>query len=203
METHDYEWDVFLSYRRTNTVKRWMLKAFYDPFCEFLHEYIPTRKPSIFLDEKQYPGIQNPTDGLYRGLKASRCLVAVLTPTYFHSGWCLAEWKTFVQRAQFEKEQRNARPTLISAVRLQDCEHHTQGLQLGNHNFEVFRHYYTCDFRDEKAWQHARRLSKAIDILAKSVAGLITAAPKFDASWPIMTINPDEDADPRIVLPQM
>lgn len=112
----DYEYDVFISYKRSPIQNEWLREHFVRLFSEFVRDEIvaETRRAprSIFFDESQLseearafdiqgiePG-QKWRDELKTALKTSRCLVALWTPSYFLSKWCTAEWQTFQARSQ-------------------------------------------------------------------------------------------------------
>ena len=58
-----------------------------------------SRDPRIFLDVTQDVGTRWP-DNLTRALNQSQLLLAVWSPSYFSSRWCLAEWHTMLLREQ-------------------------------------------------------------------------------------------------------
>ncbi len=95
----DYEWDIFISYRRygewPSIVKDTIIPVFKHYFGEALYEQclkdsLPDREPAIFIDNTIEEGRSWPTNLAY-ALAKSRIMVPLWTPSYFYSDWCLAE----------------------------------------------------------------------------------------------------------------
>ena len=106
-----YIHDVFISYKRDPFKDEWLLEHFMPLFSYFVREEIAAecgRLPErIFFDQTDVsaasrtfdqhgiePG-QQWRDALAQAIKTSRCLVALWSPMYFFSEWCLIEWESF------------------------------------------------------------------------------------------------------------
>ena len=90
--------DVFVSYPRAGSVLReWAFR-----FSESLLQGLATlgRSPSFFIDPKDR--LDADFDQQRHYLDRSRVLLAILTPHYLASSWCLAEWQAFEDREQAE-----------------------------------------------------------------------------------------------------
>jgi hypothetical protein len=94
----DYEFDIFLSYRHRPPVIDWLQRYFYPMLAMWLPDAMD-RDPKIFVDWGIEVGSTWP-DALREGLLRSRCLLAIWTPQYFRSPWCLAEWQSFRAREE-------------------------------------------------------------------------------------------------------
>src|SRR5262249_8127901 len=92
----DYLYDVFVSYRHKEPVLDWLRHHFYPKLQRWLPNVMP-RDPEIFVDWQIEVGSAWPLT-LREGLLRSRCMVAICTPEYFRSPWCLAEWRSFRAR---------------------------------------------------------------------------------------------------------
>ncbi len=92
----DYSYDVFISYRRNGNVADWVQRHLVKVLSNCLTDELE-REPTIFLDVRMDTGTLWPTE-LMNGLQRSRVMVAVLSPQYFRSSWCLAEWETLARR---------------------------------------------------------------------------------------------------------
>ena len=93
--TQHYVNDVFISYTHWGAVKKWVPYLY-----ELLEDWLPyylSYSPKIFIDFDIEAGTEWPTK-LQRELKMSRCMLAVLSPVYFRSNWCLAEFESFRNR---------------------------------------------------------------------------------------------------------
>jgi hypothetical protein len=95
-----YRYDLFLSYRRTPNVSAWVRNHFHPGLRNCLWDELEY-EPQIFLDIEQDPGTPWP-EHLKWALQRSRLVVAVLSPPYFTSRWCMAEWQTILRREQRE-----------------------------------------------------------------------------------------------------
>ena len=93
-----YQYDVFISYKSES--KDWVLKAFLPLFERHLQEALGGRKPSIFMDMQRIENGDAWRNTLRYALAHSRCVVAVLTPSYFHSEWCTKELSVMLHRAK-------------------------------------------------------------------------------------------------------
>jgi len=95
----DYTYDVFISYRRTKLVLKWVKKYFREEFVGWLHEARGVA-PRVFWDEEEIGAGDDFNETLKEALLRSKCLVAVLSPSYFReSRWCVSEFRTFRQRS--------------------------------------------------------------------------------------------------------
>jgi len=100
-----YDYDVFISYKRGRLREEWLNTIFRPHFEEQLEEAIG-KKPTIFIDSIDIPpGVEWP-DYLATALSKSRCMVAILSPSYFGSEWCLKEFKAMYFR-QNELRKKN------------------------------------------------------------------------------------------------
>jgi len=108
----EYEYDVFISYRRDQFRDAWLNESFIPLFTQLLQEDIAevcqriTR--GIFFDQTALPDHKRQLRGLEPGddwqealraaIKSSRCVVCLWSPLYFFSEWCQLEWTSFRQR---------------------------------------------------------------------------------------------------------
>lgn len=91
-----YEFDIFVSYRRTDTIGRWVKNHLVPMLQERLNEVAP-KDVQIFCDYKMAEGVNFPAE-LKRGLKTSKLLLAIWSANYFRSEWCMTEWGSFLAR---------------------------------------------------------------------------------------------------------
>ena len=82
---------MFLSYTTAASNGAWVREHFFTVFQERLDNAMP-RTPKVFMfEEQESPRIAWP-ESLEQALRTSRVLLAVVSPPYFRSRWCLAEW---------------------------------------------------------------------------------------------------------------
>jgi hypothetical protein len=175
----DYEYDVFLSYRRFQLWPTWVNEKFLPLFCHWLGEELG-KNVRVFFDTstvetgKEWPLV------LGKGLAQSCVLVALWSRTYFSSPWCRAELAHICAREKqcgfntAHNVQRLILPAIIhdgqaiphfikgiTAADLQDCA-----------NVRTARESVTEE-----------RLSSLIRAWAPDVSKAIQAAPTFEESW--------------------
>lgn len=86
----DYEYDVFLSYRRWREWPRWVKNNFFDIFEHWLGEELDW-EPRIFFDECEVEQGSWWDMDLAIKLSQSRVLVPLFSRKYFQSDWCVTE----------------------------------------------------------------------------------------------------------------
>ena len=85
-----YEWDIFLSYSRSGASGPWVRELFYPTLQLWLDAFRPGLK--VFYDEKATSDSGNWPQSVRHGLLSSKLMVSVISPPYFTSPWCKAEW---------------------------------------------------------------------------------------------------------------
>jgi len=93
-----YQYDVFISYRRTSTTRQWLDDVFLQHFTDHLKEQTNNIGLKFFVDRDGIEGGDNWNDAIRNAAIRSKCLVAVLQPTYFQSEWCVRELAIFLNR---------------------------------------------------------------------------------------------------------
>jgi len=91
-----YTHDIFLSYSRKPPTGEWVKNHFHAELKDCLLNELGVEVP-IFIDFEQETGNHWPTR-ITQALHKSKLLVAVWSPPYFHSEWCMAEWETMRAR---------------------------------------------------------------------------------------------------------
>ncbi|MBE8520472.1 TIR domain-containing protein [Amycolatopsis sp. H6(2020)] len=91
-----YQYDVFVSYRRSGpgNAARWVQQHFHRMLEDCLADQIG--QTAVFLDTSAETGVHWPT--MVQALARSKMLVAIWSPPYFASRWCLAELETMLAR---------------------------------------------------------------------------------------------------------
>jgi hypothetical protein len=175
----NYEWDVFISYRRLSRVKEWVRDYFIKALTDSLEMELGV-PPKIFWDEEGVEAGNRFTPTILNALKKSRCLICLWVKPYFQSPWCIAEWKTFVERAQ--RVNMDARGLTVP-IRLRDSEEYTE--EFKPLDFTEFNTTAPHWVQTEKYMS----FQSAIDKLAERIVEIINSAPDFDLNWEV--IHPD------------
>lgn len=109
---------VFLSYNRAPDVQRWVSRV----LLPLLEEQLPhagvTGRPAIFKDDRPdaIPAGDPWGQRIQDGVRDCSVLIAVLTPMYFQSEWCLHELGSTLDR------QRRTGRTCVLPLRFSDGE---------------------------------------------------------------------------------
>ncbi|QQQ77419.1 TIR domain-containing protein [Saccharothrix sp. 6-C] len=92
----DYKFDFFISYARRGTVQQWLLNHFLRKLSDCLaDQFAPA--PKIYVDREMSRAAHWP-DSLRHALRHSKIMIQLLSPQYFASPWCMAEWYSMLER---------------------------------------------------------------------------------------------------------
>jgi TIR domain-containing protein len=193
-----YQYEIFLSYRRSETIGLWV-KNHFAPRLQSRLDDISPMPVRISCDYQIESGAAWPED-LKRRLKTSAILLTVWSASYFRSDWCMAEWRSFRQREQVLglSTQQNPRG-LVYPVRYADGNFfhedakHTQcrldfsGLTYPEEEFRKTPKYLEFDDRVRE--------------LADELLPFILAAPVWRQDFPIVEPVPMAPVQvPRTVI---
>lgn len=178
----DYEYDIFLSYTRKPPVGTWVKNHFLPLLEEWLGAFSP-EEPRIYVDWQQQTGVHWPAN-LRRALKYSRCLVAVWSPFYFRSSWCVAEWQSMREREKLLGLGTHDKPKgLVYPVVFSDGLHfpeeakRTQYVDLSLWNIP-YEHYRNTDRYIE--------FTEKMQFVAQDLAKFVVLAPPWQNDWPVV-----------------
>ncbi len=189
MARRTYEYDIFLSYPFTGTIKDWVVDI-----KEMLAQKLEDeglKGPRIFFDRKDLQTGDDWPKELRDAHLRSKVFVPVLCTPYFQSGWCTSEWVNAYDRASTEKKN------LVFPIRFNDLEPSKRKKQIkdakvrGQVNrvkFEDFGMYSTLfDMKDRSP--EVREIWRKVEVLSKVLVPAIAAAPKWKAGWPVLPIQ--------------
>ncbi len=181
MSATNYEYDVFISYRRTDTGTFWV-KEYFKPRLEEEIQQAYGGPVKIFFDSADIPVGANWPNTIKTALATSRCIVPVFCGLYFQSEWCVREFAVFHNRQEILNQGRVINPyEIILPVLVRDGNHLPQSV---NRIFKsVLKDYFTgcvsfrtCpDYRDFE-----REIVKLADEISNA---LKTKTPVWDKRW--------------------
>lgn len=179
----DYNYHIFLSYKRGGAVEEWVKNLFYPLLKKWLNEELPY-EPDIYFDQNMRAGTEWPSE-IKNALKTTRILVPILNSKYFSSSWCKAEFSTLSER---EKLFLPNKITLIYPIRFHDGKYFTDHIE-NRLYFDMGEYSSTClAFKESSNYILFERSVKKV---AAELAELISKAPEYNNNWPI--ISPQED----------
>jgi hypothetical protein len=173
-----YRYDLFISYTwRVPRAQSWVREVLTPLLVEFLQLEAAIDKSRVFLDDREVrPGMQ--VDQTVRdALLDSKVLLAVLSPQYFESGWCLTEFHTMLDRQQ-QTQQR-----LVYPLAVWDGTKYPQDVR--NLNPLNFNQWGTLE-----RGMARKRFRDTIVTLVKELDQLITKSPNHDPTW-VVNVIPD------------
>lgn len=187
-----YEFDVFISYSRLGSAPKWLTNHFFPKFRDCLVDQIAPA-PKVFLDETMPRGVDWPAE-LEKALRHSKILLAVLTPPYFESKWCMAELRSMHAREKLLGLASAERPQgLIYPVLYSDSDNFPpeDGLR---RSWWDFKDLAVPDpiFQDTRDWINFHR---RVTDLAQDLVELLKQVPPWRPDWPF------ERPDPVILPP--
>ena len=189
----DYEYDLFVSYRRISLTMEWIRDDFLRLFRDRLYLELG-RPPLIFWDDESVDDGMVPKLEVKRALRTSRSLLSILSGPYFSSPWCRAEWETFRRRALVAGLP--AGRTLTTPVQWHDGDNYREILSGDGPQAPDFRDYSFpgVSARHTSANEAYQRKLMA---LAAAVANVIRHAPPYDPDWPLVEPE-DTQAPPQV-----
>ncbi len=113
-----YESEIFISYRRTETVGCWVRNHFLPRLQARLDENSAS-PVDVFCDELIAEG-DDWAAALKDRLRKSRLLLAIWSADYFRSTWCMAEWQSFRKREQQVDQTGGVVKSLVYPIRYAD-----------------------------------------------------------------------------------
>lgn len=189
-----YQWDVFLSYPRADPVGPWVRDYFHPLLERWLGAATP-HEPRIFFDSAVDGGTHWPSN-LKEALARSRCLVAVWSPHFFRSRWCMAEWQTMREREKLLGLGTGSQQGLVYPVVFADGDHFPT---------EAKEVQYAEDFRPYNIVNSAFRRTAKYGKLERQVQGLcdrlgqwLLTVPEWDPGWPIVEPEPEPEVHQRL-----
>lgn len=179
-----YKFDVFISYCRHGNVRKWLENHFYQKLVDCLaDQFAPA--PKVYVDWTMPRGVHWPSE-LEKAVRHTKIMVPVLTPQYFESRWCMAEWRSMRER---EKMLSLAGPNIPQTLRypilFADSKNFPdEGRELSWEDFKEFAHP-DPGFQDSREYMP---FHKRVVTLAEDLAGLLARVPAWQADWPVIDL---------------
>lgn len=183
----DYEYDVFLSYRRSPLVATWVHQFLKPLLKSWLAQSLPY-EPTFFIDTDEIEVGDEWPERLQSALARSRVLLAVLSPDYFRSAWCIPEWNWIRSREKQFNLRDQGRGGIVYALQFSDGEHYPQDVDtIQMQDARPFA-YTSAAFKQSD--EHLRFELLIRNELAPRVAKLVQQAPPWQAAFDTQIIEP-------------
>ena len=177
-----YDYELFLSYRRSPTVGQWVKNHLYPRLIARLDEIAPGQV-RVSCDLEVASGSRWP-DELKRRLRRSSLLLAVWSADYFRSEWCMAEWKSFKKREQMLGLFARDNPRgLVYPVRYADGNYYDPEAQVT----ECKRDFSHLNYPDEAFRTSARYMDfdDQVQVMAAELIQELHSVPDWRDDFPI------------------
>ena len=181
-----YQYDVFFSYKRDEQSNEW--HSIVASKLEFwLRKELNKPEVSIFIDTEDIETGERWRMKIEDSLKKSKCLVALLSPDYFHSPWCVSEWQTFVAREKILEELGITVGGLIVPAIYHDGEHFPkEAMDIQAVDFSDYNSTMAFFWNSEDGYIFERDKLKAF---SKDIAKTIRRAPDYREDFPIVIVD--------------
>jgi len=180
-----YRYDLFISYKRepkdNRLVTPW-LRQVLNRIVYWVGQDMGGAPVEVFFDEKSIETGKVWPDYIRDALLAAKCLLPIWSPQYFHSPWCMAEWKSFLMRERLLADGGGPACRLIFPIKFHDGlwfpeeARRIQQLDLSS---------FTATTPAFWATQRADELDQLIMSATGQLARLISQAPPYAADWPV------------------
>lgn len=182
-----YEYDIFISYRRSDTIGPWV-KNHLAPRLQLRLNEVAPYNVNVFCDFKMDDGVNWPAE-LKRSVHRSRLLLSIWSADYFRSKWCMAEWQSFRQREALLGLFTDENPQgLVYPVRYADGDHfHAEAkVTQCRRDFSTLS-YPEESFRDTKKYLEFDDLIRE---MARDLERLLGSVPSWRDDFPILEPPP-------------
>jgi TIR domain len=186
----DYEYDIFVSYRRTKMTGPWVQHHLV-PCLEARFNEVSPRQARIAFDHEIESGALWPAE-IKRRLRMSGLLLAVWSAEYFQSPWCMAEWSSFREREKQLHLFDAARPQgLVYPIRYNDGNffHPDAKLTQWRRDFSNLNYPHEAFKRSEKYLDFDDLIQK----MAADLVSLIGKLPRWRSDFPVVEPPPLEE----------
>ncbi len=176
-----YAFDIFFSYKRNRLTRAWHEEV-KERVCFYVRNELSLSENefNVFFDTETIEAGDIFGDDIRDALKRSKCLVAIWSPDYFTSNWCLSEFHSFIER------QKTRTNKLIIPASYHDGEHFPDlAKQIQFKNFNSYASTISAFWNTAAAVE----FDKELKIFSKDIASKIRNAPNFDDNFPIVEVT--------------
>ena len=174
-----YEYDIFLSYKRSADTIRWIEEHF-QPLLKHAVDFELGRDTKIFWDSNLPEGGSWPL-ALGQALGSSRIILPIWTKNYFNSDWCVRELSLMLDRERITgRRTPDTSLGMIVPVVIHDCE----SLEPSIDHIQRYNLSHCYNPRMSREGGKAETLYDNLKDLAPSIGKAIDNAPDWMKEWP-------------------
>lgn len=185
-----YIYHAFISYSRSGVAAEWLHNHFLPVLIDCLTNELP-EQPELFVDAQIDVGADWPLN-LVDALHHSCYMIALWTPPYFRSTWCVAEWNTMRQRERHLGLHTSANTAgLIYPIVLGDGDSFPLDARRTQQQRDLKQYAYPYrQFRDSQKYL---AFHDTVQQIALDFAQLLTCVPTWNPDW--------KPAEPTVLPP--
>jgi len=188
----DYQFDLFISYSRVGSVRKWLMNHFHAKLMDCLADQVAP-SPRIYVDHEMPRAVHWPSS-LQNALRHSKVMVQLLTPHYYESEWCLAELRSMQARERLLGLAGTEIPQgLIYPILYSDSENFP--LSERQRSWVDFKEYAHPDPVYQQTADFIN-FHKRMRQLAADLVELVRQAPEWRPDWPVIE-RPDPVLTPK------
>lgn len=173
-----YDYDIFISYRRTGNAHKWVEKHFVPTLSDCLAFELDD-PPRLFFDLNLEAATTWPQD-LGVKLARSKMLISLWSKNYLQSDWCTMELAHMLAREQQEGFRTAKNPRGLIAIFIIHDGDRLPGT-LGAIQSVDIRDFFNTRMREDS--ETAADLEDALRSHASTLAQIIKLAPRYRRKW--------------------
>lgn len=182
----NYEYEIFVSYRRQPPISDWVRDYFYEELAQWLEAAGPA-PARLFIDRD---GIETGDEWparLRQTLLRSAFLVAVWSPNYFRSRWCVAELHTMLAREKTLSMRTDEEPRgLVFPVKFNDGQYFPRDVHNIQHRDFSPWAFTAASFRQSpKFLEFQDQIKQFADYIASRLDDVPPWRPDFPVETPV------------------
>jgi len=165
-----YNYDIFVSYKHNTYYENWIFDSFLPLLTKMLLESIKGTEPRIFIDKDSIIKGSDWKQKLSEAIAYSKCMVAIWSPSYFKSDFCLFEYSSMRAKKNdliipFTVHDGKDFPDDAKNIQQIECQNYARTAEY----FKKSKEYYEFECKMLK-W-------------SEQIADRIESAPNFDREW--------------------
>ncbi|MGM1065382.1 toll/interleukin-1 receptor domain-containing protein [Saccharothrix sp. Mg75] len=187
-----YKYDLFISYSRYGSVRKWLQNHFHQKLVECLADQVAPA-PRVYVDWTMPSAVDWPSN-LQKALHRSKIMIQLLTPPYFESQWCVAEWRSMQEREKMlGLAGSDLTQGLVYPILYSDSENFP--MEGRTRSWRDFKKLAQPDlvFQESRKFN---RFHREVNELARDLVQLLQQVPEWQPDWPIV-----EKPDPLLIPP--
>lgn len=179
-----YKHDIFISYPRIDPIGPWVADVFDRQLRRWLRAELGER--AVFRDASSIEPGQPWPARLIDELQRSRLMIAIWSPPYFSSPWCMAELATMRAREE-ALGLGSADQRLIYPIRFSDGDAFDDLARAsGWHDFEPYNDFHPA-FETSIAF---RDLIGQVKLVCRAIGKRLAQCPPWSPDWPVIPAPP-------------